>query len=762
MRIIQRLIALILAICGIISCLSGCGSESDPAPGLDANRSQEDVTTSKAMGRYVQESISIPECTFVEDMVMLPDGRLRFVDLDWAGNGTVYTGSPDGSGWESKPLPDEIQGSGYISALALSAGGEIFCSVACEADEPGTYEFHSWLIDSAGDCREIPISHPDEDPQSIFLITDCDFTGDGTLMASFFNREIRQIDLETGALSEDYNEFGIYIGMGAFECAGENTYAMNTSEGMIYSNGKSELLSGVVGEQLIGSLKAFEGMDKTKTTLWQNADGYLFFTTHEGLFSYVPGGSVTEELVSGARTSLGDPTFFSSALVGEEGGAFYVAGNYSSGGSALFRYVYDPDIPTVPETHLRIYSLYADEDLQQMISQYQIAHPEVAIDLQIGVTGEDGVTESDALRTLNTQILAGDGPDLLRLDGFSLDAYLEKDLLLDLSDILTQTDPLLQQVTHCYAADGKVCAVPTCFAIPSIYGPGELVSQVRDLDSLYTAAIQAQADRPQSRTVLLGLIPKMFADQYYDSCSSAWIKPDNTLDEEKLAEFYEDIQSLYTIDASARAEMEDMLAAMREDTYVPGEHTNIGSAVNIVEGTLCMTVGTLTGMDYWAFVLAGDDYLDGYELVPLNGQSSNVFLPRRIMGILSSSTQQEAAGDFLGFMLSDDVQSKDLTTGFPVNKTTFDREIREDRTSTSTMSGMDAEGNYMSFNFKYPEAYRRQELKTWVDNLTTPALTDRIIRNTVMAQMESCLDGKITPQEAARNALQELNLYLSE
>lgn len=39
--------------------------------------------------------------------------------------------------------------------------------------------------------------------------------------------------------------------------------------------------------------------------------------------------------------------------------------------------------------------------------------------LEIGLTGEDGMTEADALRTLNTEILAGSGPDILRLDGMS-------------------------------------------------------------------------------------------------------------------------------------------------------------------------------------------------------------------------------------------------------------------------------------------------------------------------------------------------------
>lgn len=752
MKICKRMIALALSLIGLLGCFSGCSQEAEP--------SVETAPVSAAKGRYVQEEIPIPECNLIMDMVMLADGRLRFVDQH-DGNPTIYTGSPDGGDWEASYLPAEVEAADYLSAIALHSDGSIFCSGSSAVADTETYEFHAWLIDPAGSCREIPISHPDTDPTFMFLITDCDFTEAGRLIGEFFFQELREIDLETGTLSEDYNDLGIYSGY--FSCAGEDIYRVNASDALVHRDGKTEALSGSLGTQLIGALKAFEGMDKTKTALWKNSEGYLFFTTHEGLYSYVPEGSIVEELVSGARSSLGDPTFFPDVLVGDEQGVFYVLGNYAGGGCALMRFVYDPEAPTAAETQLRVYSLYADEDLQQMISQYQIAHPEVAIDLEIGVTGEDGITETDAIRALNTQILAGDGPDMIRLDGFSLDSYLEKDLLMDLSGILSQGEPLLEQITGCYGQDGTIRAVPTTFSLPVIYGPEALVSQVRDLSSLADAAVQAKEEKPEARTALLGLLPEDFADRFYDSCSAAWIEADGTLDAEKLTEFYASMKKLFDLDTAARDEMGETLTARRnEERYIPGDYTGISSSIMIIEGTQCITYGTLHGMEYWGFVLSADDYLDGYELVPLQGQTGNTFLPKRIMGILSTSANQEAAGEFLAFMLSDQVQSKDLSTGFPVNKTTFDREITEERTLNSTISSTDAEGNYVSYAFKYPEEYRRQALKGWVENLTTPASSDRIIRNAVIGQMNDCLDGKITPEQAAQEALSTLNLYLSE
>ncbi len=50
------------------------------------------------------------------------------------------------------------------------------------------------------------------------------------------------------------------------------------------------------------------------------------------------------------------------------------------------------------------------------------------------MSGEDSVTVSDALRTLNTDIMAGKGPDVLILDGMPVENYIQKGLLEDITD----------------------------------------------------------------------------------------------------------------------------------------------------------------------------------------------------------------------------------------------------------------------------------------------------------------------------------------
>ncbi len=50
----------------------------------------------------------------------------------------------------------------------------------------------------------------------------------------------------------------------------------------------------------------------------------------------------------------------------------------------------------------------------------------------------NGVTANDAVKNLNTQLLAGKGPDMILLNGMPADAYIEKGILMDLSDFVAE------------------------------------------------------------------------------------------------------------------------------------------------------------------------------------------------------------------------------------------------------------------------------------------------------------------------------------
>lgn len=230
---------------------------------------------------------------------MLNSGYLRFAA--WGENDSVkiYTMTAEGN-WEPGTVPDEITESGAVSALALAADGSIFCYTAKYREDWTIEAHHLWLIDPSGTCGEIPNHYPDMDSVDFNLITACDFTADGRLMTVIQYRQLRELDPKTGDFGEDQNNLGIYGGL--LSCAGEDTYLLGAEAGLVYGEGRVAVLADPAGDQMLRSIAAYDGSSEKKTTLWKNPEGYLFFTTEEGLYSFAPGGSVTEELIDGDRT----------------------------------------------------------------------------------------------------------------------------------------------------------------------------------------------------------------------------------------------------------------------------------------------------------------------------------------------------------------------------------------------------------------------------------------------------------------------------
>ena len=183
---------------------------------------------------------------------------------------------------------------------------------------------------------------------------------------------------------------------------------------------------------------------------------------------------------------MGDPSNGKYGMLVEDGPVFLVL--FSSG---LSRFTYDETMPATPDKELKVYSLKKDQTLQQAVSAYQKAHQDVFVKYEVGMSGENGLTAEDAIKALNTEIMAGNGPDVIMLDGLPIESYLAKGMLADLSENLKaveEKEEFFDNITRVYEEDGKIYAIPTRFRIPLLMGNEEFVSNIQDLSSLSAVA----------------------------------------------------------------------------------------------------------------------------------------------------------------------------------------------------------------------------------------------------------------------------------
>ena len=70
----------------------------------------------------------------------------------------------------------------------------------------------------------------------------------------------------------------------------------------------------------------------------------------------------------------------------------------------------------------------------------------MSIDYIWGVDDENGISESDAISSLNTQLLAGEGPDVIIMDGLNVRSYEDTGVLMELSQVY---DEIIQKNPDC-------------------------------------------------------------------------------------------------------------------------------------------------------------------------------------------------------------------------------------------------------------------------------------------------------------------------
>ena len=195
------------------------------------------------------------------------------------------------------------------------------------------------------------------------------------------------------------------------------------------------------------------------------------------------GGAVVEQVINGGLSSFSDPTKHVAKMIrmAEEG--FMVA--FSEGKISSF--TYDANISTVPSQTLTAYSLTENDILRQAIIRYQGSHPDVYVEYKVGMDEEGSVTREDAVKKLNTEIMAGKGPDFLLMDGLPVNSYVEKGVLADLTPYLAEIEKeekILSNIKESFTADGKICMIPAAFTVSMYMTDKENMTDVSDLSSL--------------------------------------------------------------------------------------------------------------------------------------------------------------------------------------------------------------------------------------------------------------------------------------
>lgn len=735
-------------------------------PGMPVVAQEEEA----AMGRYLETEVELPEEFFIRDIVRTNEGSLRIVGTDADGY-AVYDSGDGGVTWEKGAELSDVSGDDYFLSMILNpVGGG--AGILLEGPDDGAAQSEADLncsfvsFDAEGNTQKTPM----DDGIGMILR----FSGQGQLLGLSYNSGVSVLDAVTGAVNSTITSGTVdMIGTCGNEALllGESEllrYDMTTGEPIVRDDALDEALYAQGGSYMMATTLG------ASIVMTEDEEGRLCYSTRSGIFSHMMGGSVVEQVVDGKLGSFSDPNvlFLGMAVLNQN---FYVA--VANGAKTqLLRYEYDADVPSTPQKELNVYSLRESDAVRQAAVLFQKKYPDVYVNYKIGMTGDDGVTASDALRTLNTDILAGNGPDVLILDEMSVDTYVRQGLLTDLSDIVSEiqgSEGILENVARVYESDGMLPVVPAKFGMLVAAGDPEMIASVDGFDSLADLAAQAG--------VLASYDAVSMGEILYRNCAGSWKNEDRTINQEKLSEFIRGVNTIvraYRENASEKTleKMEGYQNGLYANWLMMDNYSSVG-ADDISMGIISLLsdtkvkLGSLNSTMAYAGLCSVNQKTGACKTNLLSTQQSDVFIPHCVMGILNTAKEQESARDFVQYMLSYEGQMQNRNTGFSVNVKALEEEIytntygiADEGGYTISSSEIDEDGMIVDVELTYiwPSQEELDALYEMAKQVSVAADLERVQHDVIIGELERCISGEIGEDEAINTIMQKMNLYLAE
>lgn len=436
------------------------------------------------------------------------------------------------------------------------------------------------------------------------------------------------------------------------------------------------------------------------------------------------------------------------------------------------------------QTEITVYSLYYAECIEMMIDVFQNNNKDITVHYTWGIEDESGISVADAVSALNTQLLAGQGPDVIVMDGLNIRDYVASGVLLELSGVKTmiqEDEPdCLQNVLEAYQTEEGVYALPSKVQFTTLVGPASEIEGIKDVDDLI-AYIQSQPT-PNYGNDLNLYEWEAFFDVLYPLYASEIIDAEGNYNANKLKEFLNALKKLYDVEME-RTTQEEITNWINENgSYVQGKDIN----------SLCMT--PLYNREYsgqkiafsnmdnvvqaWKFYSIRHDVLVGnngeesanqdYIYHIWANEEGNVYIPTLIFSINANSKETDAAKQYVRYMFSTDIQkqyygdSVHVRQGNCVNLDAVSMR-NEEMLQMGTPGGVEeVGGNKYVLSAYFTTDEDMNEYLAALKSLTVPIHMDAKVEEIIKEQMPDYMDGKCTMEDTYQAIHNLLGVYLSE
>ncbi|MCR4795088.1 MAG: extracellular solute-binding protein [Ruminococcus sp.] len=592
-----------------------------------------------------------------------------------------------------------------------------------------------------------------------FYVFNAEFTENGRLFAES-RVHLYEIDVNTGAAKKlgDINGDNVYF----FDIIGDKIIYGDGDGTHIYDIEKecetevpevlAELLDKYNSSEIGNVLDICEGNDDD-----------IYIACADGVYHYSWGGNYVEQIIDGLVSRFGDPSETLGSIYYSDDGVIYAV--FDSG---MYSYTYDPELENAVTSELKVYSLEKNDSISQIVSSFAANNRNVKVDYQVGM--KDGITYSDAVKALTTQIMSGNAPDVIVLDGLDNENLIEKNMLMDLSECEDKWLPeggIIENVAKWNTKDDKLYSVACKFRIPVI---GAEKKELDNIKSFADAADLCEKYRKNDdpKYTIMDFLEET------DPIRMGLMYEGNKLlsgtpDKAAFEKFYESCEKLYNNDKS-EDEMAYATIVDSEDADPISEYFFGTRFMCTKTSKDCIALGAMNGFEKdLNIVLSMRKSKSGIDADYRYGmENDKSFVPNCNIAVSGACKNKEEAFRFIASALGEKSQEISHSDGFPVNKAAlewfYEKNDNKDNDYMVMRSSLDSDDPNVGdeYEIKWISDEEAEEFNDYIQTLNEPVFIKYSVRDIIETAGKKCIEGAVTAEQAAEDTVKQLELRMKE
>lgn len=425
-----------------------------------------------------------------------------------------------------------------------------------------------------------------------------------------------------------------------------------------------------------------------------------------------------------------------------------------------------------------------DAYLDSAIQRFEAQHPGVKVEVQeyssspVPSTG-DGKTKMIRMKAreqdiekyvsaVNTQLMSGNGPDIMLLNDLPYEKYIDKSLLVDLSSLISSDKSFdagkyYDNIFNAVKYKGKLYGMPVSVGIDILEANKELLEKynisIEDEDwgwEEFEKAAEAfmnaaGAEGTQGMYALTGMDGSMLI---------------SSLISRSFNRFVDKSRKTASFDSAEFVELLNMGRSMIDKGYINTDTSEGKSADLASRGSTLFRVASVNS--YMDLMLSRALYSNGAEFFKYPGEGEEQsFSVDTMYGINEKSGNKELAWEFLKFLVSDEMMAEPSLVGIPVNKsasqTAADNAVKmsEDMGSGKGKAVLGINGQSIQLD----KAITREDANVileMVGSASSYNKADRQILSILQEETKPFFDGQKTAEETAETIQDRVYTYINE